>query len=128
MIKMRRGPIFESLVMNPTKSENLVMDHPTCHQTPSAAAQRTRQWARSCRPPRVLSSLASRRKPMPRQPPCYPQWRRVLLPGRLRVQDEGEPEVHLLHHGGEQGGCLGIGFRREAEEERTRGGLHDRAH
>merc|ERR1711879_59142 len=31
------------------------------------------------------------------------QWGRDVLPQRLRLQDEGEPEGHLLHHRREQG-------------------------
>merc|ERR1711970_348124 len=42
------------------------------------------------------------------------QRRRLLLLCRLCVQDEGDPEGHLLHHRREQGGCCNILICREA--------------
>merc|ERR1711963_435452 len=56
------------------------------------------------------------------------QRRRLLLLRRLRVQDEGDPEGHLLHHWWEQGSCCHVLLCGETEEERSGGDLHDRAH
>jgi len=60
--------------------------------------------------------------------PLLQEWWRDDLPQRLRRQNEGRTEGHLLHHRGDQSRSCLISLRRSPHQIRYRGSLYDRPH